>query len=76
MNLENQMIIKYGKGVKNMEIKVKLQTIKITDTSSGESFSVKTIRSAEEIANYIQESEKDEIVGKLEQEVSDVINKA
>jgi len=59
-----------------MEIKVKLQTIKITDTSTGESFSVKTIRSAEEIAGYIQESEKDEIVGKLEQEVSEVINKA
>ena len=59
-----------------MEIKVKLQTIKITDTSSGESFSIKTIRSAGEIAGYIQESEKDEIVSKLEQEVSEVINKA
>jgi hypothetical protein len=68
--------MKFRKGVKNMEIKVKLQTIKITDTSTGESFSVKTIRSAEEIAGYIQESEKDEIVGKLEQEVSEVINKA
>jgi hypothetical protein len=70
------MVMKFGKEVKNMEIKVKLQTIKITDTSSGESFSVKTIRSAKEIAGYIQESEKDEIVGKLEQEVSEVINKA
>ena len=59
-----------------MEIKIKLQTIKITDASSGKSFSVKTIRSAEEIASYIQESEKDEIVSKLEQEVSEVINKA
>ena len=59
-----------------MEIKVKLQTIKITNATSGESFSVKTIRSVEEIANYIQESEKDQIVSKLEQEVSEVINTA
>ena len=59
-----------------MEIKVKLQVITIKDANTGESFSVKTLRSAEEIASYVQESEKDEIVSKLEQEVSEVINKA
>ena len=58
-----------------MEIKVKLYEIKITDSIDGKSVSLMTIRSMDEIADYIRESEKDEIVDKLEQEVSEVINK-
>ena len=58
-----------------MEVKVKLHEIKITDSVDGKSVALMTIRSLDEIANYIRESEKDEIIDKLEQEVSDAINK-
>ena len=57
-----------------MEVKVKLQSITIKDENSGDSYTVTTIRSAKEISEYIQESEKDEIVNKLEQEVYEVLN--
>jgi hypothetical protein len=36
---------------------------------------VRTLRSAEEIAGYVQESEKEEITDKLEQAVIEEINK-
>ena len=58
-----------------MEVKVKLQAITIKDENTGESFTVKTLRSAEEIASYVQESEKDEAISKLEEEVWKEINK-
>ena len=58
-----------------MEIKVKLQAITIKDEDTGESFTVKTLRSAKDIADYVEESERDEMVSKLEQVVSDEINK-
>jgi hypothetical protein len=58
-----------------LEVKVKLRSITIKDENTGESFTVKTLHSAEEIAGYIQESEKDEAVTKLEQEVWTEINK-
>ena len=56
-----------------MEVKVKLQSITIKDENSGDAYTVTTIRSAKEISEYIQETEKDEIVNKLEQEVCDVL---
>ena len=58
-----------------MEVKVKLQVVTIKDENTGESFTVKTLRSAEEIANYVQESEKEEAINKLEEEVWKEINK-
>jgi hypothetical protein len=58
-----------------MEIKVKLQAITIKDETTGEEFTVKTLRSAKEISEYIQESEKDEVVSRLEQEVYEEIDK-
>jgi len=58
-----------------MEIKIKLHTVVIKDEDSSQVFKVSTLRSAEEIAGCIEESEKDEIVDKLEQEVGQVINK-
>ena len=57
-----------------MEVKVKLQSITIKDENSGDAYTVTTIRSAKEISEYIQESEKDEIVNKLEQEIYEVLN--
>ena len=61
-------------GVIILEVKVKLQAITIKDENTGELFTVRTIRSAKEIAGYLEESEKDEIVSKVEHEVSKVIN--
>lgn len=48
-----------------MAIKVKVNTILIKDTNNtGEVYIVRTVRTAREIAGYIQESEKDEITDK------------
>jgi len=58
-----------------MEVKVKIQTVVITDEDGGKSYKVRTLRSAEEIAGYIQESEKEEITDKLEHAVIEEINK-
>ena len=57
-----------------MEIKIKLHTIVIGDEDGGKSYKVKSLRTAEEIAGYIEETEKDEMVSKLEQVVIDEIN--
>jgi uncharacterized membrane protein YebE (DUF533 family) len=54
-----------------MEVKVTLQTITIKDESSGEEHTMKTLRSAKEIAGYVEESEKDEIMDKLTKAVCD-----
>lgn len=56
-----------------MEIKIKLQTIVIEDKESGRSYKVRTLRTAEEIAGYIEESEKNEIASNLEQMVIEEI---
>jgi hypothetical protein len=48
------------------EVKVRLSVITIRDENSGEAHRVKTLRSAREIAEYIEESEKEIIVDKLE----------
>ncbi len=54
-----------------MEVKVKLRTLVIKDKETGEEFTVRTLRSAEDIAGYVEESEKDEIVDKLEEAVNE-----
>ena len=48
-----------------MEVKVKLQSIKIKDDETGEEFTVRTLRTAKEIAGSVEESEKDEITDRL-----------
>ena len=58
-----------------MEVKVKLRTITIKDENTGEEYTVKTVRSAQDIAEYVEESEKDEVVAKLEDIVSEVYAK-
>jgi len=58
-----------------MEIKIKIHTIEIKDKDSGENFKVKTLRTAEEITGYIEETEKEEIVSKLEGLVIEEINR-
>lgn len=54
-----------------MEIKVTLQEIIIKDKKTGKEFMVHTLRTAEEIASYIEENEKEEIVARLETVVSE-----
>jgi hypothetical protein len=55
-----------------MEIKVKLQGIIIKDKKTGKEFTVHTLRTAQEIASYIEESEKEEIIVRLEAAVIEV----
>jgi hypothetical protein len=57
-----------------MEIKVKLNKIVISDEGSEKIFKVRTLRTAEEIAGYVEETEKEEMVCKLEQMVIKEIN--
>jgi hypothetical protein len=57
-----------------MEVKVTLHLLTIKDKDTDEEFTIKTIRSAKDIAEYLEESEKDEMVTKLEQTVWEVIN--
>ena len=52
-----------------MEVKVKLRVITIKDENAGEEYTVKTLRTAQEIAEYVQESEKDAILDKLQEAV-------
>ena len=57
-----------------IEVKVKLQSITIKGENSEEEFTVQTIRTAKEVAEYVQESEKDEIVHKLEDAVNTALD--
>ena len=52
-----------------MEIKIKLQTILIKDQETGETFTVRTLRTAQEIAEFIDESEKEVITSKIEETI-------
>jgi hypothetical protein len=58
-----------------MEVKVRLRAITIKDEDSGEEFTVQTLRTAEDIAAYVEETEKDEIVSKLEEAVIEAYHK-
>ena len=44
-----------------MEVKVILREIVIKDRQSGKEYIVRTLRTAEEIASYVEKSEKDVI---------------
>jgi hypothetical protein len=57
-----------------MEVKVKLNTIIIKDEEAGKTFKVRTLRTAEDVAGYIDESEKDQMVFELERIVSEALN--
>ena len=52
-----------------MEIKIKLQKILIRDQKTGETFTVRTLRTAQEIAEFIDESEKEVITSKIEETI-------
>ena len=52
-----------------MEVKVKLQQIIVKDKRTGEEFTLVTTRTAKDIAEYLQESEKEEMRWKVEEAV-------
>ena len=60
--------------MKPTEVKVIVRAITIKDENTGAAYTVRTLRTAEEIAGYVAESEKDEIVSKLEEAVSEALN--
>jgi len=49
-----------------MEIKIRLQTLIIKDQDTGKEHRVRTLRSAKEIAEFVEESEKEIIADKME----------
>ena len=53
-----------------MEVKVKLRAITIKDENTGEEYTVLTVRTAEDVARYLEESERDETGDKLREAVS------
>jgi hypothetical protein len=58
-----------------MEVKVTLHDLVIKDPKTGEAFTVRTLRTAKDIAEYIDESEKDEIVSVLEAAVIEALHR-
>jgi len=56
-----------------MQIKVNIQTITIKDEQTGEIFRVKTLRTAAEIARDVTESEKDILVDRVQEVVSEAL---
>jgi hypothetical protein len=57
-----------------MEVKVRLNNIIIKDEETGKTFRVRTLRTAEDIAGYVDESEKDQMVFELERIVSEALH--
>jgi vacuolar-type H+-ATPase subunit C/Vma6 len=60
---------------KNMDVKIKIRALTIKDENSGEEFTVTTLRSAEDIASYIEETEQDEIHHIVEAAVDKALGK-
>ena len=50
-----------------MEIKIELQTVIIKDQNTGEAYKVNTLRTAKEIAEFVEESEKEIIASRIEE---------
>ncbi|MGB6679802.1 MAG: hypothetical protein WBF08_00580 [Candidatus Bathyarchaeia archaeon] len=59
-----------------MEVKVKLHTLYIKDEETEKEYPIITIRSAKEIVDYIEESEREEIQNKLAYLVSKALEKS
>jgi hypothetical protein len=58
-----------------MEVKVTLREIVIEDKATGIAYTVKTLRSAKDIAEYIEESEKEEIAAQIEEAIDKAYHK-
>ena len=55
-----------------MEVKVKLRTVTIKDVDTGKEFTVTTVRTSEEIAADLEETEKDAIRSRVEAAVWEI----
>ena len=58
-----------------MEVKIEVHTLIIKDVDTEEEYEVRTLRNAQDIAGFLEESEKDEIESKLEELVSEALTK-
>ena len=58
-----------------MEIKVNLHILNIKEMETGNEYPVETIRTGQEIAEYIVETEKNVVVGKLVSLVAEAYGK-
>ena len=58
-----------------MEVKVTIRTITIREDATNEEFTVRTLRSAKDIAGEVEESERDAMVSKLGEAVSEALSK-
>ena len=53
------------------KIIVAVHLITITDVAAGQEFTVRTVRTAQPIAGYVEESEKDEVVDRVQEAMSE-----
>jgi len=58
-----------------MKVEIEIHSITIKDENTGEVKTINTLRNVDDIAGYIEESEKDEISYRVERQVIDAINK-
>lgn len=57
-----------------MEIKVKVNTVTIADSETGESYKIRTVRHAKDIADELEENEKDVAVSAVEDAVYEALH--
>ena len=53
-----------------MDITVRLHEVRIADAQTGKAYTVKTLRSAQEIAEYVEETEKEILAERVEAAVA------
>jgi hypothetical protein len=52
-----------------MEVKVKLHDVRVIDVETGKAYTIRTLRSAKEIAEFLLETEKEIVIDRLEEAV-------
>jgi hypothetical protein len=58
-----------------MKVEIPMHDIVIKDKASGKEFTVRTLRTAEDIAGYVEESEKDQVAWRVERAVNEAYDK-
>ena len=69
--IENNVVnikhyITVGKKMIHMDLKITLHNIVIQDKDSGDEFTIKSVRTAKELAEEIEQGEKDAAIYKIE----------
>jgi hypothetical protein len=58
-----------------MEVKVKLHTVIIQDRQTYDEYAIRTVRTAEEIAEELEQSEKEALIDRLHEVACEVYTK-